>query len=279
MNVSRGRSAKWISFGVLPLGALVFGFLVHQSRSQMIHGSLPFTAHYSETSTNTLTGRVVQMPLLYMAVRSDGTTSSGSLNQRTGYRRIRSRQAKKEVTVNDFLKLKTTLDYGYIPFTPPRRTMPADCRPHGSEFSSLGVEMIGDYRAYRYQFMTVLTDGSKREYTQWLAPDLGCWEIQQTTRGYDSRGVLDGLFEKKVVEITPGEPDDALFAVPDAYVEVKPSEREKALHLQNVTDREGSERATKREIPLSIETRWAQADERYEAVANKRWQPPSPAKR
>jgi len=279
MNIVRRRSAKWMYLGMLPIVALIVGFLAHQSRSQINQGSVPFTARYTETSTNTLTGRAVQMPLLYMAVRSDGTTSSGSLDQRVGYSRIRSRQEKREVTVNDFLKLKTTLDYWYILLTAPRRAMPSDCRPEGSGVSSFGAEMIGNYAAYRYQRITVLRDGTKREFTQWLAPDLGCWEIQQTTHRYNSKGVLDGLFEKKVTEITPGEPNDALFAIPNDYVEVKTSERQKAVLLQNVTDREGSASASKHEIPLSVESQWKQADDHYDAVANKRWQPGSPVKR
>ena len=149
MNVVGRRRINWLRLGMLLMGGLILGAVVHQTRSQIQPNQAPFTARYTETSTNTLTSRTLQKPLLFIAVRSDGVTSSGSLDQQIGFRLIKDRHTKREVTVNDFLRLKTTLDYGYIPFTPPRRALSPDCRPDASGFTALGSEMIVNHQAYR----------------------------------------------------------------------------------------------------------------------------------
>lgn len=273
MSVIGSFRTKWIYVSMIVFAALIVGLSSFHSKLQIGDDTVPFTARYAETSVNPITGQTVQMPLLYMAVRSDGTISSGSMDPRLGYRRIRNRQHKVEVTVSDFLRIKTTLDHGYIPFTPPRRALRPDCRPRVEGVEAIGVRAVAGFRAYGYRMVRVLPDGSKREHVQWLAPDLGCWEIQQVTRRYDPKGTLEGVFEKKALEVELGDPDSSLFRVPEDYREVKPSERARAVHLLNVADREGSEMAAKHRIPLGVEARWAHEDEHYEAVANRSWNP------
>jgi hypothetical protein len=271
MNIIRERNTKWVSTAILTIFVLIC-FYAYQSRSENTQRHTPFTARYTETSTNQLTGIATQRAYLYHAVRGDGTISFGSLVPQLGYRRIRSRIEKKEVSVTDSLKLKTTLDYSYLPITLPRHAMPSDCSPQGPGVSSLGIETILNYTAYRYKRIVVRPDGTKREMTQWFAPDLQCWEIQQITRKYDAAGDLSGVFEKKMTEVTTGEPDDGLFAIRNDYAEVTPSAREKAALLQNIMDREGLDGVARHKIPPSMELLWKQQDEYYDSVMRKRLQ-------
>lgn len=68
--------------------------------------------------------------------------------------------------------------------------------------------------------------------TFWFALDLGCATLKSTTRMSDG-----GTNEKVATRVTPGEPDTALFAVPDSYAEVSPS----AFHQMDPTSPEAHE--------------------------------------
>jgi hypothetical protein len=267
MNILRRH--KWVALFVLS-SASIYAVFVHYTQSQV---PVTFTARYIESSTDVIRGRTAVKQPLYWAVRSDGATSGGWLDPKEGYRRITSPSARWEADLSDPLKLKTTLDYSYITLTVPRRSKPADCRPSGPVVTLSGLEMIGDYRAYRYRLIMPRSGGEKEEADQWFAPDLNCWDIQLRARKYDVSGNLTGLFEKKVTELTLGEPDEALFAVPADYIEVAPSERSKRALLRSIYERGGSDAVARYAIPSSLQSMWKHLDERYNSVTNKKWQP------
>jgi hypothetical protein len=260
---------KWGFVGLVIVG-LTYVF-VHKTLSQDDQTRVPFIARYTETDTDPRTGRSAQRQQLFVAIRSDGSTSLGSFDQRYGWRRITNRAAKVQITVADNLKLKTTYDYSYIPFTSTHHVFPADCRP--PEHSSLGVEMVNGHEAYHYQAINVLSRGERIQSDVWLAPDLNCYELKHTVQRYNASDVLDNVFEKDVTELTLGEPPSTLFAIPEDYVEVKDSEREKASFLQNVADREGRDAAAQYVIPPGVQQYWEQLDKRYESVKAKQFNP------
>jgi hypothetical protein len=274
MKIIKSQDVKWLFWGLIPLIVMSSVFLIHQTRSQVVDDWVPFTAFYTETSQNVTTLKTLQIPQLYAAVRSDGSRSSGSLDLRLGYRKIKDRRENKDITISDFLKLKSTLDYSYIPISTPRRLITSDCRTAAGVGAQLiGYDTIAGYDAFHYQLSTVLSDKTKRELNQWLVPDLGCWEIRQLSRKLNTEGVLQGIFEKTITKVIPGDPDISLFNIPADYKEVKSSDLERALHQQKVTDRDGVYGALKDETPICILERWRQANDHYDAVANKSWQP------
>lgn len=65
--------------------------------------------------------------------------------------------------------------------------------------------------------------------TWWLAPRLGCADLQDTYTEVQADGSFKLATETKLVSIKLGAPDAALFTVPSDYTNVKPS---RALHLE-----------------------------------------------
>lgn len=75
-------------------------------------------------------------------------------------------------------------------------------------------EIVGRERIDVYDTVKVQMGSS----TSWFAPELGCAELKSVT--LLSEGVVN---EKIATLIVAGEPDSALFAIPDRYSEVPPS--------------------------------------------------------
>jgi hypothetical protein len=252
----------------------LIGLFTFESMSQIRqqHTATAFTARYSETSTDTATERTAQRQHLYWAVRSDGSISAGSLDERYGQRSVLDYSKKLDVTLSDPLKLKTTRDYSYLDV--PRKNTPKspDCRPEGSVVS-LGTDTIGSYKVYGFQKVNAQPGGAREEADQWLAPELDCWNIRYVVRRFDGNGHLTGLFERKTSAIVEGEPEEKLFEIPEGYSETKPSEMEKAVILQMVTDREGVSGASEHVIPSHLQFMWSEQDAHYDAVTNRDWHP------
>jgi hypothetical protein len=73
---------------------------------------------------------------------------------------------------------------------------------------------------------TSLRDGSTLTVEEWRAPELECFPIKQTAIRLATK---DGMtyssrIEKEVTQVTIGDPDPALFAIPAQYTERSPSE-------------------------------------------------------
>ncbi len=67
--------------------------------------------------------------------------------------------------------------------------------------------------------------------TRWLAPELGCEELQNTYTQVQADGSFRLVSEEKFVSLRLGEPDAAFFNVPSTYASLTPSA---ALHKQTV---------------------------------------------
>ena len=261
MNQLRKRIGLYTGFA-LALCVLVVFALNSTVRGQ--EPSLPFTALYNETSTDPTTGHTAQKQNLYWALRSDGAISTGWLDDRHGQRNIRDIRGMRDVTLSDFHKLKTTVDFSNLGIAIPSRSKLSDCRPDAT-VSFLGTGRVEGYDTFRYQRITPLGDG-RVEATEWYAPGLGCWCIQAEGRRYDSEGTLTGLFVKKTTRVLPGDPDGSFFDVPDEYAETTPSDREKTVLLQSVKDREGSSGSADFRISPAVQSLLESQDDVYNAM-------------
>ena len=114
----------------------------------------------------------------------------------------------------------------------------------------LGRQRVGDFDTIVLQTNRPAT----LRLTQWFAPELGCFVLQQTAEKLQSDGSYRLMSEYKLQSVRTGEPDPALFVVPSNYVEMRPSEQERRLidHL-GVT-------------PPDMTGQWAHEDQSYDQM-------------
>jgi hypothetical protein len=234
-----------------------------------------FTSEYTVCSKAGASSRQKNM---YWAVRADGATSSGSLDEPNHVRQLKFSGRRTMITVSDISKLKTTRDASYIPL-PPFQSLPrqrGDCKPNTPRVATLlGEEMMLGFRTYHYKLgLTTVQDATTREDHVWYVPDLNCYEMQSKTYRRAADGTLTGEFEKSTTRIAVGEPQQELFAVPTDYQEVKPSELGRAVIFKDVEAREGAEKATRYHIPEAVIQSYASEDATYEMIRNRQLPPP-----
>lgn len=262
---------RWFWFSLV--APIIMSCLAHQALSQVEPNTVAFTFRYYEVSTRLETGQALSMPNQYYAIRSDGSVSQGSLDERYGQRSISNKNKRTQVMIYDYRKLKSTLDFSYIPVSPQKEDTRADCNPNigqpSRDLTYLGVDNVGDYLTYRYQELVTVPDGGKHEIIYWYSPALNCYPIQTVVHMYDSEGILTNENERKG-KISLGEPEDSLFDIPDDYVEVQPSGILKASLLQMVGDREGTAAAEQYAIPSTMQQMLDMQDKRYEDARAKR---------
>jgi hypothetical protein len=235
-----------------------------------------FTLRYSETSTSRLRGTAFTKRLFF-AVRADGSTSSGSTEDKNFERRITDFSKKVETRLADGVRLKSTRDYSFAfagKDLPSRRSMSPTCTPsvRDSVYTLLGVEQILGHRTYHYQHKWSSQDGTQYDEHHWYAPELGCYEIQSKTYRRDSAGNLTGVFDRTSLSIDMGEPDPELFRIPEEYREVKPSELSRASLQAFATAREGSVAAADvlQKEPESVKKHLAALDAEYDSLRQRR---------
>ena len=143
------------------------------------------------------------------AVRSDGSTLMKLGASETGSRLIWF-PSGIEVMTSDRLRLKSTIRK---PDSPPRLDPGSGCtNPHITNEKSSG-ETVEGYRAAK------VTSGAKdRALTTWYALDHGCAKVK-SSMGFET----GDRSELRLVTLIPGEPEAALFDVPEDYQEGPPS--------------------------------------------------------
>ncbi len=265
----RTAIAKW---GAISIACLILAYsAVRYSISQAQWRPMPFTAEFTESSTSLLTGKSFTRSK-YWAIRQDGATSYGTVGEYNGMRKIVNLPERKEVSLSDRLKLKSTQDFSYLQKRlRMRNKLDSMCRPPASRpegaYSLIGEEVIGGFHAYHYQApIEMRRDGTSFEDNYWLSPQLNCFELQHIAYWRDSSGATTDIFEKKTSRVTLGDPQSDLFDVPADYREVKPSELQRSVLLANVQDREGFEPASRHRIPLKVEQWLAVLDSFYDKV-------------
>jgi hypothetical protein len=256
------------------MGALLVYLSVRPSRSQSGGSPVPFTAEYTETSTNPNSGVSAQKHLFW-AVKSDGSRSLGSTDDLDHQRLVKDLPHKREIVLSDHAKLKTTYDYSFafatMPPRPARIANPTCMQNTRVPYASLGEDVVAGYRTFHYQApLKNDADGTTEDHHYWYAPDLDCFEVLLKAYKHDSTGTLTGVFEKRITRVRMGEPEPQLFEIPADYREVRPSELEQAAITGKVRTREGSDAADKLVVPEGIRRNWDALDRKYDSVKQKR---------
>ena len=182
--------------------------LVYMSR-KAIRPALaqPNVFSYTTTLTEipiTAKGQAGQANYYTFGVRSDGSTVIKT-NIRGDITRIIEFASRVQVRVRDFRELKSSIAMSAIPI---RRDPNQSCAYSGE--ASLGEENVTGYRAVRL---------GKGERTSWYALDYGCALVREVWKFQTGE-----VSEKTLVSLVRGEPDPALFHVPNAYPDVPPSQ-------------------------------------------------------
>ncbi|GEM_PF-1369585 len=240
-----------------------------RSRSRPHYERTAFTMEYVQTMTNVQRGTSFALEMFW-AERGDGARSYGLAGIYPRRRTVIDPVQKVQVRISDAYRLKSTYDFRAYPVTPRRIEYGADCYPPGNEFTYIGDDTILGYRAHHYVRKPVPGAAGYQESHYWFAPGLGCHKIQHVAYMRDANGVVTNIFEEKPAIIRREEPDPALFAVPDDYREVRPSELERTLLYGMVRQREGYEGVRRHVIPESTLKYWAVLDEQYENVKQRK---------
>lgn len=193
-----------------------------------------------------------------LAVRSDGSSATVSLEPdgdlkslpQFGDRSLILRLQRQHVYLLDRLKLKTTtaIQVGNV-IPPPHPT----CLPADQGMSKFVKEdTVLGWPAFVYESIHTGKDGTITKNTRWFAPVLNCRDMQGRLDITDAAGRVKTLWNRPA-SVSPGEPDAALFAVPDEYREVSPGEME----------RERARVAGRTALPSSLEERLKSKDEAY----------------
>lgn len=170
-----------------------------------------------------------------VAVRSDGSyvtasrpaTGDLSVYPQFGDRSLALRPQQQLVYVLDKLRIKTTTPLGTTvqPLAPMDPTCAAGRATGRGPYKFLRTEVFMGYQTYVYSYTIATPGGGEETTTRWFAPALNCRDIQARLDVKDESGTVKTMlnFATSIIE---GEPDPALFAVPDGYQEVSPSEME-----------------------------------------------------
>ena len=157
-------------------------------------------------------GKATAVNVHTLAVRSDGSIArkvSGPVGHESeSDLRILDFSSKIHVDIRDLWELKSTRSSSS---TPPLRDPNSSClySPNIQE-TVLGQEAVGGYRAVK------LGKGGR---TSWYALEYGCALVKERME-FDTGEVS----EKALIGLIAGEPERALFHVPDTYKEVPPSQ-------------------------------------------------------
>lgn len=209
-----GANVVWLAAfaqqAVIPQVAL-------SSRGEPVAASKPYTVVLQE-STRDPSGEVRTEGTLTMALRSDGGYTERYEHvggQQALIQRTVDLPSGVTVVIDDVRELRTTTVKRLGTSSRARMDSSRGCIKNNSGEILMAAEIVDDReRVKGYQTVQVKLG----ETTFWLARDLGCAKVKSRTR------LSDGTINEKVaVVITPGEPDDALFHVPDRYNEVQHS--------------------------------------------------------
>lgn len=125
-----------------------------------------------------------------------------------------------QVTASDCVRMKNSAPFTSLPF--PSASVETCAPVLMSAFK--GPETIGSLKVERFE-----EDGPSYKSTGFYAPSLGCLRVRAISYAKAADGHVKGTSTQEPVEVKLGTPDPTLFAIPDSYREVLPSERRNAL--------------------------------------------------
>jgi hypothetical protein len=226
---------KWrtvlIIFAATALVAVVAGsmtWLVNASSNE-----LPVTVHYVLTGSGPISGPPSQPGSdkqdQYFARRADGSTVqsrvvTGPDGKQYTQRTVADAAKGVRVVIDGVTQSITTYHLSKVAVAELR----APARRCGNDASPSGESLMG-HAVVR----TVLNANGRIE--TFLAPDLGCVLLRERVYRPDANGNDRQVASKEAVAVMPGDPDPALFVIPD-WPERSPSEvtseMSKKFHLQ-----------------------------------------------
>lgn len=203
----------------LGVGFLAKTALVATTKPQL-QGARAYTIEFHERISTT-SGKTRQGRWL-VARRSDGSTVKKLLLAPTliGDREIKLASEGKLVMVSDSHRRKSTrMETFHAHAEDPT------CMTHpqlvGKLYEFLGTGTYNGFSVVKHTFEQPLK-GRTMQGERWEAPDCNCEPVFEKIRWINSEGVVYQTTEREAVSITLGEPDPALFTVPD-YPEGPPS--------------------------------------------------------
>lgn len=202
------------------------------------------------------------------AYRADGSSTAGPKQPGGKQDRLLTLFPEQvRVRISDRFQLKSTTPFP-VPSDMKRvRVRSATCafrtRP-GYESQFVDEEIVLGFRTFKFKH-SVAKDGGATDVTihttSWYAPDLACYELKQHGEKRRPDGTVIATYDKTPLFVTVGEPDKSLFEIPAQYREVPPSEIERAMLAQEMSDRGDSDGFGA--LSTKMKDRWDADDQRY----------------
>jgi hypothetical protein len=219
--------------------------------------SIPFPAvaqNFKEytvirTESSQADGVVGFKRMILQAQRADGSRVSGEINSEqvsVPARRFVTLYPKGiQATIDDNLQATTTM---YMPPSAAPLPRPRDPKCGLSRMIAsthpvyLGDDTVMGYKTVILQSEERLDDETLLNW-DWKAPDLDCIDLRLSADFLDSNRTVTSHFELRVVKIILGQPDPALFPMPQGYTEKSPSEMDDAVTPATAKYRQSKQRA------------------------------------
>lgn len=139
----------------------------------------------------------------------------------TEYRRIVDMGKRALIVLSPPRRSRTTFPYSQQAAEQARSDQQSLCR-HPDPGSAESSEMLG-YEVFKHVIDLPLTAADAR-IERFVAPELGCIALETRHFQRDAAGRHQLVSSERVLNVRIGEPDAALFAVPDDYVELSPAQ-------------------------------------------------------
>lgn len=158
------------------------------------------------------------------AFRADGSSLWANLDSKlqTTARRIQLVREGRQVTTAEPVRLKSTVrvrDWAVAHWKSRHR----DSSCTGRVFGAVALAAIGDATVLGVAVLKFREDTPRATVEVWRAPSLNCYRLFERFE-WKSQGAVVSTTTNTAISITVGDPDPALFQVPDSFREVKPSE-------------------------------------------------------
>jgi hypothetical protein len=211
------------------------------SRAQDGQANAAFTVLYQTNIRSIKTGNTLSMRYVE-AHRTDRSTMEPLQDNKFAVRRVLLVPEKKEVQVGDALGMKSTLDYSAAyaaqsrTSSGPSQIVRSRCAPNPNiQADYVGEDTVFGVADFGYRRVNVDSDGTSEVIETWYAPELSCFPLKVDSQLKSPSGAVIGVFERRTVKITLGEPDSKLFDIPATYTEVQPSIMLKQLTLEQMS--------------------------------------------
>jgi hypothetical protein len=175
-----------------------------------------YTIETREHGSSLETGVALEFEKTY-ARRGDGSTVRVdwhrlSTNTRHAKRTIHFVPDRKTVTVTEYIQATTTVYWG-------PHNVPPLWPPSGPDFVRVGTDTL-----LGVDVVKSVRDDKVMKITRWRAPQFNDFIFKEILERKAPDGTISSVGEQTVLKATQGEPDPALFTIPDNFTEMSPSQ-------------------------------------------------------